>query len=79
MHYEIDVTCYAGYRGNERPVKFTYQYNEFHIKKILDRSVRESPANRERICRFKVLCTDDKTYSIFYNFDQDQWFIEEKG
>ena len=53
MHHEIDVTCYAGYRGNERPVKFTFQNNEFHIKKILDRSVRESPTNRERVYRFK--------------------------
>lgn len=78
MHYEIDVTCYAGYRGNERPVKFTFQNNEFHIKKILDRSVRESLTERDRIYRFKVLCTDDKTYSILYNPGMDQWFVEEK-
>jgi hypothetical protein len=57
---------------------FTYQNHEFHIKKILDRSVRESPTNRERVYRFKVLCTNDKTYAIFYHSDQDQWFIEEK-
>jgi hypothetical protein len=79
MPQKIDVVCYAGYKANEKPMKFIFENKEFHIKKILDRSIRESLTERDRVYRFKVLCTDNKTYSIFYNSRMEQWFLEEKG
>jgi hypothetical protein len=75
MQHKIDVVCYSGYRANERPLKFTYQNNEFKIKKILDRSMDETLSDGERVYRFKVLCTDNKTYSLIYNCDMDLWFL----
>ncbi|MCP5102500.1 MAG: hypothetical protein GY950_03935 [bacterium] len=75
MRHKIDVTCYAGYRGNERPKKFIHQNKEFQIKKILQRSVEETINDHGRVYRFQVTCTDDKTYSILYDSIRDEWFI----
>lgn len=76
MRHKIDVVCYSGYRANERPVKFTFQNKEFEVKKILDRSIDEPIPEVERIYRFKVLCMDNKTYSLIYIGNRDEWFIQ---
>lgn len=76
MQYKIDVDCYSGYRANERPLKFIYHNYEFQIKKILRRSIEEALTDRDTIYRFQVLCTDNKKYSLLYNYDFDEWYLE---
>jgi hypothetical protein len=78
MLHKIDVVCYSGYRVDERPLKFTFKNKKFQIKKILNRSIEEPIAEQERLYRFQVKCTDNKTYSLLYNSDLDEWFLEDK-
>jgi hypothetical protein len=78
MLHQIEVVCYAGYRAGEKPLTFTYKNREFNIKKILDRSVEESFADRDTVYRFRVLCADGETFSLLFDPRADQWFLEER-
>jgi hypothetical protein len=74
----IEVVCYAGYRAGERPLRFTCKDREFHIKKILDRSLEESFADRDTVYRFRVLCAGGEMFSLLFDAREDQWFLEER-
>lgn len=74
----IDVVCYAGYRAEEKPLSFTFQDREFNIKKILDRSIEESFANRDTVYRFRVMCITSEIFSLLFIPQEDQWFLEER-
>ena len=77
MNHKIKVTCYAGYRANERPTSFTYQDKLFRVTKITERSMEESTTHGERISRFEVLADDNKVYQLLFNNDRDEWYLEE--
>lgn len=72
---EIDVVCYAGYKGEETPVRFTRDGVTYEILKILERSVEETAAERETIYRFRVLCSDNWKYTLIFKPTQGKWFI----
>jgi hypothetical protein len=72
---EISVTCYSGFRINERPVKFKYGGKDFSIKKILDSSVTESLEDRTRKYYFHVLCETGEQLRIFFDPGEDRWFL----
>lgn len=71
----IEVDSYSGYKLHERPSRFTHKNTTLKIEKILDRSLETHLPHGERRCRFKVLCEDNHTYTIFYDDRQDQWYI----
>ena len=73
---KIDVACYSGYRLHEKPVKFIYKGDEHLVEKILDLSTEESMNGENRHYRFRILCRDKKVYSIFYDSNLEQWFLE---
>ncbi len=77
MRHKIEVTCYAGYRGNERPTSFTYKNKTSRIIEIPDRSVEESTSNHERIHRFTVKADDNKIYRLLFETGRDEWYLEE--
>jgi len=79
MRHKIKVTCYAGYRGNERPTSFTHGNKTLRIIEITDRSIEESTANRERTHRFTVKAEDNKVYRLLFNNDRDEWYLKDKG
>jgi hypothetical protein len=72
---EISVTCYSGFRINERPVKFKYRGKDFSIKKILDSSITESLESRTRKYYFHVLCETGEQLKIFFDPGEDRWFV----
>lgn len=75
MAEEIAVTCYSGFRINEKPVKFKYGGKDFLIKKILESSVTESLENRTRRHCFRVLCETGERFRIFFDPGKDRWFL----
>lgn len=79
MMEKIDVVAYSGQRVNERPIRFNYKGEEFRVKKILSRSLKESVPGQERRFHFQVLCQGGKVFSICYDTQQDQWFLEIEG
>jgi hypothetical protein len=56
--FEIKVDCYSGYKGEERPVKFTLGQREIQVEDILDRWY--SPNSSD----FKVKGSDAKVYIL---------------
>lgn len=66
----IQVSCYSGYKADERPIHFTFRGRELIVDEILDRwyGINNS--------YFKVLASDKKIYLIKYDRDEDLWTLE---
>ena len=68
--FQIEVSCYAGYRYPERPVSFTLLGRVFEIEAILDRWYGEN------FLYFKVRVADQRVYLLKYDQYEDRWFLE---
>jgi hypothetical protein len=66
----IQVSCYAGYKGNERPASFTLRERRLTVEKIIDRWYGMDHSY------FKVLANDQRVYLIKYDQDADVWTLE---
>ncbi len=64
---QIEVECYAGYRGEETPRKIRMATYEIEIKDIVDRWL--APDHRY----FKIIGNDDATYIIRHKTATWQW------
>ena len=64
---QIQVECYAGYRGEEAPRYIKMATYKIEIRKIVDRWL--SPDYRY----FKILGSDDATYIIRHDIENWQW------
>ena len=64
---QIEVKCYAGYRGEETPHKIRMATYEIEIKEIVDRWL--APDHRY----FKVIGNDNATYIIRHETATWQW------
>lgn len=63
----IRVECYAGYRGEETPVRFHLGQRCIEIVEVLDRWL--DPAHRY----FKVRGDDQGIYILRHNTGDDSW------
>lgn len=63
----IDVLCYAGYRGEENPRSFMIGGHEIIVQKIISRW--KTPDKRV----FKVIGDDNKTYILCH--DEERWML----
>jgi hypothetical protein len=66
----IQVSCYSGYKANERPTQFTFRGRKYRVIELLDRWYGVSYSY------FKVLADDSKIYLIRYDHDEDIWTLE---
>ena len=66
----IHVSCYSGYKADERPVNFTVRGRKLAVEEIIDRWY--GPHNSF----FKVLADDKKVYLIKYDQDDSLWTLE---
>jgi len=66
----IHVSCYSGYKANERPINFTVRGRKLIVEQILDRWYGVSSSY------FKILADDQKIYLIKYAQDEDLWTLE---
>jgi hypothetical protein len=64
---EIQVECYAGYRGEETPRYIRMANNKIEVRKIVDRWL--STDHRY----FKVIGSDDATYIIRHDALKWRW------
>ena len=64
---QIEVECYAGYRGEETPRRIRMATYKIEIKEIVDRWI--APDHRY----FKVIGSDDATYIIRHKTATWQW------
>jgi hypothetical protein len=66
----IQVSCYSGYKPNERPMQFTFRGRKFTVLKLLDRWYGPDHSY------FKLLANDNKIYLMRYDHDDDLWTME---
>lgn len=66
----IQVSCYSGYKANERPISFTVRGRKLMVERIIDRWYGVDHSY------FKILANDQKIYLIKYNQDEDLWTLE---
>ncbi len=66
----VKVECYAGYRGDQRPVRFTLGLNTFEVREIEDQWY--SPDARY----FRVRAGDGCLYVLRHDEVGDQWTLE---
>ena len=64
---QIQVDCYAGYRGEETPRFIKLANNKIEVTQVLDRWL--APDHRY----FKIIGNDDATYIIRHDTAAWQW------
>ena len=64
---DIQVQCYAGYRGEETPRRFKMGEQEIHVTRVLDRWL--STDHRY----FKVLGSDMAVYILRHDEQEQRW------
>ncbi|ODS30877.1 MAG: putative cytosolic protein [Candidatus Scalindua rubra] len=74
--YNIQVSAYAGYKANERPLDFTFKKKKHLIKNIIQQTY-EKNVSGGLIRRFTVKTDEGIIFKLCYNEKQDQWFIED--
>lgn len=67
--FEVQVECYAGYRGEQEPRRFRLGGRDIEVREILDRWL--DPAHRY----FKIRGDDDATYILRHDTLADHWEI----
>ena len=67
MSGDVDVRCYAGYRGEEEPREFFLGPRRVRVETIVDRWL--SPDHRY----FKCHGSDGDTYILRHDVRRDRW------
>ncbi|MBZ5497634.1 MAG: hypothetical protein LAP85_14620 [Acidobacteriia bacterium] len=66
----IRVECYAGYRGDQRPVRFVLGARTYEVREIEDQWY--SPG----ALYFRVHADDGNLYVLRHDETRDQWTLE---
>jgi len=66
----IQVSCYSGYKANERPTRLSFRGRRLTVLELLDQWYGINHRY------FKVLADDNKVYLIRYDQDNDLWTLE---
>jgi len=67
MAQGITVTCYAGYKGDERPTSFQLGDRTLVVAEVIDRWY-----DQDYNC-FKVMVEDGTQYLLRHDMNQDAW------
>jgi len=67
--FQIEVSCYSGYRYGERPITFKLLERTFPVKEILDQWYGPD------YLYFKIRTEDRKIYLLKFDQAKDQWFL----
>ena len=63
----LRVECYAGYKGDERPVRFHSGERSYNVVEMLDQWYGPGESF------FKVRADDGNLYILRHNTDEDSW------
>jgi len=67
--FNIEVSCYSGYRYGERPVSFKLLEKTFVVQEIIDRWYGEDHLY------FKIRADDQRVYLLKYDQAKDRWSL----
>jgi hypothetical protein len=71
----IEVSSYAGYKEEEIPRFIKFGEEVIEVKEIKDRWYEEDKNSYLRKRFFKIKGTDQMIYTIFYNENNDTWYL----
>ncbi len=66
----VYVECYAGFRGDQRPVRFVLGEQSFEVREIDDQWYSPDAVY------FRVLADDGNLYVLRHDEKLDQWTLE---
>lgn len=69
MREEVHVECYAGYRADERPLRFSLGERVFEVKEVED--CWRSPG----VKYFRVRADDGNSYVLLHDENTDVWTV----
>lgn len=76
---EVEVRCYAGYKGDERPVSFVLSGRALEVLEV-ERGWYEEDASAagepQRKACFRVRAGDDRAYVLRRNVADGRWELE---
>lgn len=75
---KIEVLCYSGYRGEEKPRAFILEGERIEVTEILKSWVEEAFEDRSRKRFFKVKLKDGSTHKIYYDERSEEWYETQK-
>ncbi len=67
---EISVECYAGYRADERPVRFTLGERLLQVEGVEDKWYGPTATY------FRILADDGNVYVLRHDEENDCWTLE---
>ena len=73
---KVEVTAYAGYRGEERPISFVLEGEKIGISEIISRWVEEGTEEKKQRRFFRVKGEDGFTYLLSYLEQTGEWDLE---
>ena len=74
--HDVHVSTYSGYKADERPLAFTFKEKRHKIKEILSQ-VYEEISGKGLRRRYTIKTDEGLTFKLFYEENQDRWFLEE--
>jgi len=66
----VRVQCYAGYKADERPVRFQLDEHEYAVREVLDQWYGPEETF------FKVCADDGNLYILRHRHAGDEWTLE---
>jgi hypothetical protein len=66
----IKVECYAGYKADQRPLRFAMGDQILEVREVEDQWY--SPTSRH----FRVRASDGNIYILRYDEEQDRWSLD---
>ena len=67
---KLQVQCYAGWKADERPVRFRLKDRDFIVEEILDQWYSPNGVF------FKVRADDGNLYILRHDLPTDEWSLE---
>ena len=69
QEFQIEVSCYSGYRFGERPTSFKLLEKTFLVEEVVDQWYGED------YLYFKVRADDQRVYLLKYDQQQGLWYL----
>ena len=67
---KVEVVCYSGYKGDERPVRFRLSGQDYFVEELLDQWYGPDDVF------YKVRADDGNLYILRHNEREDEWSLE---
>ncbi|MDA8433480.1 MAG: hypothetical protein M0Z60_11045 [Nitrospiraceae bacterium] len=72
---KIEVSCYAGYKGDERPRSFLPDGERVEVVSIIYEWIEERVEDRTRKRFFRVRGSDGFEHLLYYDEETTSWFL----